>query len=141
MKIMHTVLLFAWLLLSKFVVSQTRCAKDKIIGSWDYIFSCGYEPNYSIDTLIKKANNLNEIIASWTYNDNNTYSYKNQITKHKSKGYFKITEDKCEIRLGKRKKTSQELIFHLLYLDDTYLIERCEKNKGNFIYVYKRRSN
>lgn len=118
---------------------QDSCFKSKIIGDWEYLSSEINHSNLSLDTIIKYTRN-SKVIGTWTFNADDKYFYKSQLEKYKSKGRYYTIEDKCEIRLGSKTNTSDGKFFYILYLDDKYLITKCTKPKGAFIYVHRRKN-
>jgi hypothetical protein len=119
-------------------IGQTNCQKEKITGEWTYINSFPYY-EFNIDSLVKVSTNSRKSIGKWAFKNGGTYVITtDSIIKRNSKGHYKVFEDKCEIRLGKKKKTPEGLIFSVMFLDDNYLILKCSKPKGDFVYVTKR---
>jgi hypothetical protein len=118
---------------------QTSCSKDKITGNWRYTNSFRYIKSLKIDSLVQASEKSKQTFGFWTFNNDGTYIMKiDTILNRKSKGHFTTNEDKCEIRLGRKKRTPEGLIFHILFIDEKYLILKCRKPNGDFVYLYKR---
>jgi len=61
------------------------------------------------------------------------------IIKQRDKGRFNVVQENCEIRLGTKKNTPEGLIFHILFLNDKYLVTKCTKPKGDYMYIHRRK--
>jgi hypothetical protein len=124
-------------LLSIAVTAQSKCSESKIIGTWEYVNSYGYNIDPGIDSLIRKVDNSTEVVGIMTYKADGKYAYKLLKHRYKSKGRFKLLEATCEIKYGRK----QKLTSSILYLDDNYLIKKTTRHKGDIIYCYRRKKN
>ena len=133
-------LTFVLVLLSICLVGQTTCTKDKIIGDWTYINSFALRQPVDIDSLIRANESLQQTFGSLTFKADGMYlSTIDTIIKQRDNGHFDVVQEKCEIRFGTKKTTSEGLIYHILFLNDKYLVTKCTKPKGDYIYTYRRK--
>lgn len=120
-------------------LGQISCSKDRIVDNWIYINSLWYRESLDIDSLVRVSEKSRYSLGTWTFKIDGTYTTTiDTIAKRRSRGHFETIDDKCEIRLGRKKKTPEGLIFHILFLDEKYLILKCTKPKGDLVYLYKR---
>lgn len=124
-------------LLSIAVTAQSKCSESKIIGTWEYMSSYGYDIDIGIDSLIRKVDSFTEVIGIVTYSADGKYAYKHLESRYKSKGRFKVLEATCEIKYGRKQKGTSSI----LYLDDNYLIKKTTRPIGDIIYFYRRKKN
>ena len=124
-------------LLTIAVTAQSKCSESKIIGTWEYVNSYGYDIDPGIDSLIRKVDNSTEVIGIITYRADGKYVYKFLKYRYKEKRRFKLLEATCEIKYGRKQKTASSI----LYLDDNYLIKKTTRPKGDIIYSYRRKKN
>jgi hypothetical protein len=138
-KIAYFVKIIFFLFLTSNIFGQTICQKSNILGNWIYVNSYQPKEPLNVDSLVQTSKQLKQKLGTCSFNSDGTYYMTSDaVIKHKSKGYFRVFEDNCEIRLGKKEKTPIGLIFHILFLNNQYLILKCSKPKGNFVYIYKR---
>ena len=136
----HLIATIFVLLFPNFLIGQINCKKENLIGSWDYISSPAFNRTNNVDSLAPNLTNSEKIIGTWSFYDNGKYVYKaNTFLKRKSTGQYKFIQENCEIRLGDKNETPIGLIFHIFLLDDKYLITKCTKPKGDFIYFHRRK--
>ncbi|MBL7937088.1 MAG: hypothetical protein JNM51_14870 [Bacteroidia bacterium] len=126
-------------LLSISLAGQTNCSKYKIIGDWTYIDSFVLRQPVNIDSLVHASESVQQTLGSWTFKADGMYLSTIDTLKQRDKGYFNVVQEKCEIRLGTKKTTPEGLIFHILFLNDKYLVTKCAKPKGDYIYVHRRK--
>ena len=124
-------------LLTIAVTAQSKCSESKIIGTWEYVNSYGYDIDPGIDSLIRKVDNSTEVVGIMTYKADGKYAYKHLIHRYKSKGRFKVLEATCEIKYGRKQKRGPSI----LYLDDKFLITKGPTPKGDLIYFHRRKIN
>lgn len=136
---MYLNLIFVLVFLSMSLAGQTTCSKDKIIGDWTYINSFALIQPVNIDSLVHANESLHQTLGSWTFKADGMYLSTIDNLNQRDKGHFNVIQEKCEIRLGTKKTTPEGLIFHILFLNDKYLVTKCTKPKGDYIYIYRRK--